>query len=66
MYGKMRLVKYASFLWKNFFPLHESLCAKQSATLRKYFESGASDASVSKELEAKIAELEKLYAKAWA
>lgn len=66
MYGKMRLVKYASFLWKNFFPLHENLCAKQSAALRKYFESGASDASVSKELEASIAELEKLYAKVWA
>lgn len=51
MYGKMRMLKYASFLWKNFFPLHDEICLGQAAALREYFEGGKT-----RELRERVAE----------
>ena len=64
MYGKMRLMKYASFLWKNFFPLHDEICLRQSEALREFLSDGKSDNSRSK-LENTVKELNSLYKKVW-
>ncbi len=40
--GKIRLIRYVSFLWKNYFPLHDALCEKQALALREFLYSGKS------------------------
>ena len=36
MFGDLRLVKYASFLYENFFPLHDELCYEQGLLMKQY------------------------------
>ncbi len=39
-FGKQRVMRYVSFLWKNYFPLHDVLCETQSSALREFLRSG--------------------------
>ena len=36
MVGDLRLVKYASFLYENFFPLHDELCREEGMLMKLY------------------------------
>lgn len=36
MVGDLRLVKYASFLYENFFPLHDELCNEEGRAMKDY------------------------------
>ena len=36
MFGDLRLVKYASFLYENFFPLHDELCYEEGLLMKQY------------------------------
>ena len=36
MVGEFRLVRYASFLYENFFPLHDELCYEEGLLMKKY------------------------------
>lgn len=36
MVGDLRLVKYASFLYENFFPLHDELCREEGMLMKQY------------------------------
>ncbi|MBQ3602703.1 MAG: hypothetical protein IJA02_02540 [Clostridia bacterium] len=36
MVGDLRLVKYASFLYENFFPLHDELCYEEGLLMKQY------------------------------
>ena len=44
MVGDLRLVKYASFLYENFFPLHDELC-REEGMLMKLYATGDEDAA---------------------
>ncbi len=43
MVGSLRLVKYATFLYENFFPLHDELCYEEGLLMKKYI-TGEEDA----------------------
>lgn len=36
MVGDLRLVKYAAFLYENFFPLHDELCREEGMLMKQY------------------------------
>ena len=36
MVGDLRLVQYASFLYENFFPLHDELCYEEGRAMKSY------------------------------
>ena len=42
--GSQRLVRYACFLWNNFFPLHDELCFEEGRAMREYATGNKEDA----------------------
>lgn len=64
MLGKIRMMKYASFLWKNFFPLHDEICKAQAAALKEYIDTGKSEESA-KNLKKERDALFALYKRVW-
>ncbi len=40
IYGPLRLVRYAAFLWENYFPVHDEMCAVEGALMREVLGGG--------------------------
>ena len=62
--GSARLMKYVSFLWKNFFPIHDELCKKHSNTLREFLRT-PKDEKLYKKLKSQVEEIKSLYSDMW-
>ena len=59
--GDFRLVKYASFLMENYYPLHDLACRAEGYYMRQYFEGSPRAAEVLKVLKGQIPDLLEKY-----
>ena len=65
--GDMRLVRYACFLLKNYFPLHDEVCMEEGRLLKQYVTGGEEDkANALKTLNTMVGRVEKLRKKYFA
>lgn len=56
-YGPFRLVKYAQFLFREVFPLHDELCYEEGQVMRRYLEGDKQAANALKDLKGRTASL---------
>ncbi len=61
IYGDFRMVKYAWFLWENYFPVHSELCSASGTTILGYINGESKVKSVVEALEKRIKNYEKKF-----
>ncbi len=59
--GDFRLMKYASFLMENYFPLHDRACAAEGYYMNRYIAGDARAESILKAMKGQIPEMHKKY-----
>jgi hypothetical protein len=59
--GNFRLMKYASFLMENYFPLHDHACATEGYYMNRYIAGDKRAEAILKAMKGQIPELQKKY-----
>ena len=59
--GDFRLMKYASFLMENYFPLHDRACASEGYYMNRYIAGEARAETILKSMKGQIPEMQKKY-----
>ena len=52
IYGTHRLVRYAAFLWENYFPIHDEFCVEEGQLMREFLGGGIASEPARKALAA--------------
>jgi hypothetical protein len=59
--GDFRLMKYASFLMENYFPLHDLACRAEGYYMNRYIAGDARALDILKAMKGQIPEMQKKY-----